>query len=46
MAALVAVMIMVSIGTFNWASFRNLRTHPVELNLVMIVHRAGDRLHP
>ena len=28
MAALVAVMIMVSIGTFNWASFRNLREHP------------------
>src|SRR5690554_7989374 len=28
MAALVAVMIMVSIGTFNWASIRNLRSHP------------------
>jgi SulP family sulfate permease len=28
MAALVAVMIMVSIGTFNWASIRNLREHP------------------
>ena len=28
MAALVAVMIMVSIGTFNWDSIRNLRTHP------------------
>ncbi|MDZ4290532.1 MAG: SulP family inorganic anion transporter, partial [Hydrogenophaga sp.] len=28
MAALVAVMIMVSIGTFNWSSIRNLREHP------------------
>jgi SulP family sulfate permease len=36
MAALVAVMIMVSIGTFNWASFRNLRDHPKSSNLVMI----------
>jgi len=36
MAALVAVMIMVSIGTFNWASFRNLREHPFDANLVMI----------
>ena len=33
--ALVAVMIMVSIGTFNWASIKNLRTHPVESSLVM-----------
>ncbi len=36
MAALVAVMIMVSIGTFNWASFRNLRDHPRSSNVVMI----------
>ncbi len=36
MAALVAVMIMVSIGTFNWASFRNLREHPRSSNIVMI----------
>ncbi len=36
MAALVAVMIMVSIGTFNWSSFRNLRTHPKTSSLVMI----------
>ena len=36
MAALVAVMIMVSIGTFNWASFRNLRDHPKSSSLVMI----------
>lgn len=36
MAALVAVMIMVSIGTFNWASFGNLRTFPLSSNLVML----------
>ncbi|MCS8088360.1 SulP family inorganic anion transporter, partial [Pseudomonas aeruginosa] len=28
MAALVAVMIMVSIGTFSWDSLRNLKKHP------------------
>ncbi len=36
MAALVAVMIMVSVGTFNWASFRNLREHPRSSSLVML----------
>ncbi|NMG50047.1 STAS domain-containing protein [Azoarcus communis] len=36
MAALVAVMIMVSIGTFNWASLRNLREHPPSSSIVMI----------
>lgn len=36
MAALVAVMIMVSIGTFSWASIRNLKTHPLSSNLVML----------
>jgi len=36
MPALVAVMIMVSIGTFNWASFKNLRTHPPTTNIVML----------
>ncbi|MBA4264209.1 MAG: sodium-independent anion transporter [Comamonadaceae bacterium] len=36
MAALVAVMIMVSIGTFNWASIRNLREHPKSSSLVML----------
>jgi SulP family sulfate permease len=36
MAALVAVMIMVSIGTFNWASFKNLREHPSTPSVVMI----------
>jgi sulfate permease, SulP family len=35
MAALVAVMIMVSIGTFNWASFRNFRVHPKSSSIVM-----------
>lgn len=35
MAALVAVMIMVSIGTFNWASIRNLREHPKSSSVVM-----------
>ena len=36
MAALVAVMIMVSIGTFSWASIRNLRTHPASSSVVML----------
>jgi SulP family sulfate permease len=36
MAALVAVMIMVSIGTFNWASIRNLRSHPTSSSIVML----------
>jgi sulfate permease, SulP family len=36
MAALVAVMIMVSIGTFNWASVRNLGTNPKSSSVVMI----------
>ncbi|WP_188074586.1 SulP family inorganic anion transporter [Pusillimonas sp. ANT_WB101] len=36
MAALVAVMIMVSIGTFSWASLRNLRGHPKSSSVVMI----------
>lgn len=37
MAALVAVMIMVSIGTFSWSSIRDLKTNPLSSNLVMIV---------
>ena len=37
MAALVAVMIMVSIGTFSWESIRNLKTHPLSSNIVMLV---------
>lgn len=36
MAALVAVMIMVSIGTFNWDSIRNLREHPKSSSVVMV----------
>lgn len=36
MAALVAVMIMVSIGTFNWASLKNLREHPKSSSVVML----------
>ncbi len=36
MAALVAVMIMVSIGTFSWASIKNLRTHPKTSSIVML----------
>jgi SulP family sulfate permease len=37
MAALVAVMIMVSIGTFSWVSIRDLKHHPLSSNLVMIM---------
>ena len=36
MAALVAVMIMVSIGTFNWDSVRRLREHPPSSSIVML----------
>lgn len=36
MAALVAVMIMVSIGTFSWESILKLREHPPSSSLVMI----------
>ena len=36
MAALVAVMIMVSIGTFSWASLKNLRTHPKMSSAIML----------
>jgi len=36
MAALVAVMIMVSIGTFSWRSILNLRTHPKSSSIVML----------
>lgn len=37
MAALVAVMIMVSIGTFNWDSLRKLKHYPLSTNIVMVV---------
>ena len=36
MAALVAVMIMVSIGTFSWGSIANLRSHPLSTSVVML----------
>ncbi|GAA6186611.1 MULTISPECIES: SulP family inorganic anion transporter [Alteromonadaceae] len=36
MAALVAVMIMVSIGTFSWSSITDLRKHPMSSNIVMV----------
>ncbi|MBY6205526.1 SulP family inorganic anion transporter [Halomonas denitrificans] len=36
MAALVAVMIMVSIGTFSWRSIADLRVHPKTSSLVML----------
>lgn len=36
MAALVAVMIMVSIGTFSWQSIRDLKSHPMSTNIVML----------
>lgn len=36
MAALVAVMVMVSIGTFHWKSFREFKTHPKTANLIML----------
>lgn len=37
MPALVAVMVMVSIGTFSWASIANLRRHPPTSSAVMLV---------
>ncbi|MDS1136567.1 SulP family inorganic anion transporter [Nitratireductor indicus] len=36
MPALVAIMIMVSIGTFSWSSIRNLRSHPLSSSIVML----------
>lgn len=37
MAALVAVMIMVSIGTFSWESVTNLKKHPLSTSCVMLI---------
>ena len=37
MPALVAVMIMVSLGTFNWGSIRNLKRHPWQSSAVTLV---------
>ncbi|KPP81531.1 MAG: SulP family sulfate permease [Oceanicaulis sp. HLUCCA04] len=36
MPALVAIMIMVSIGTFSWRSVKNLRDHPKSSSFVMV----------
>ncbi|RYG12410.1 MAG: SulP family inorganic anion transporter, partial [Caulobacteraceae bacterium] len=36
MAALVAVMIMVSVGTFDWKSVVNIRSTPLQSSIVMI----------
>ncbi|MEL6425643.1 MAG: SulP family inorganic anion transporter [Pseudomonadota bacterium] len=36
MPALVAIMIMVSIGTFSWSSLQTLRTHPRSSSIVML----------
>lgn len=36
MPALVAIMIMVSVGTFSWSSLRNLATHPRSSSVVML----------
>ncbi len=36
MPALVAIMIMVSIGTFSWSSVKNLKTHPRSSSIVML----------
>ncbi|WP_374961449.1 SulP family inorganic anion transporter [Spongiibacter tropicus] len=36
MAALVAVMIMVSIGTFNWSSIKGLKTNPLSANIILL----------
>ncbi|SUB02465.1 Putative sulfate transporter ychM [Pannonibacter phragmitetus] len=36
MPALVAIMIMVSVGTFSWTSILNLRSHPRSSSIVML----------
>ncbi|MFW6380183.1 MAG: SulP family inorganic anion transporter [Halorhodospira sp.] len=36
MAALVAVMIMVAVGTFSWKSLRDMKDHPLSTNIVMV----------
>lgn len=36
MAALVSIMIMVSIGTFDWGSIKRLKTLPLSTNIVML----------
>jgi SulP family sulfate permease len=41
MPALVAIMVMVSIGTFSWVSLWNLKTHPHSSSIVMLATVAG-----
>lgn len=41
MAALVAIMIMVSIGTFSWKSLKDLRAHPRRSSIVMVATVIG-----
>ena len=41
MAALVAVMIMVSVGTFSWSSLGKLRDHPLSSSVVMVATVIG-----
>ena len=41
MPALVAVMVMVSIGTFSWSSIKNLKDHPRSSSIVMLATVAG-----
>ncbi|MEL6209331.1 MAG: SulP family inorganic anion transporter, partial [Pseudomonadota bacterium] len=41
MPALVAIMIMVSIGTFSWTSLSNLREHPTSSSVVMVATVVG-----
>ena len=36
MPALIAIMIMVSVGTFSWSSIKALRTHPTSSSVVML----------
>lgn len=37
MPMLVAVMLVVSVGTFNWQSVKELKIHPIGFNVVMLV---------
>ena len=41
MAALVAVMVMVSIGTFSWSSVKTLRSNPRSSSIVMLATVGG-----
>ena len=46
MPALVAVMIMVSIGTFSWRSIRDIGHHPWQSSVVMVATVRDRRLDP